>query len=40
MRGSTMENYKEMIMELLDEIDNENFMKYLYVLIREMITRK
>lgn len=35
-----MENYKAMIMELLDEIDNENFMKYLYVLIREMITRK
>ena len=35
-----MENYKEMIMELLNEIDNEGFMKYLYVLIREMISRK
>ena len=40
MRGDTMENYKAMITELLDEIDNENFMKYLYVLIKEMITRK
>lgn len=35
-----MGNYKTMIMELLDEIDNENFMKYLYVLIKEMTTRK
>ena len=35
-----MENYKNMIMELLNEIDNESFMKYLYVLISEMLTRK
>lgn len=35
-----MQNYKAMIMQLLDEITNEKCLKYLYVLMKEMRAKK
>lgn len=31
--------YKEEIIDLLQHIDNEKFLKYLYILISEMIAK-
>jgi hypothetical protein len=31
-----MQDYKKIIMELLTKIDDEDFLRYLYILIRKM----
>lgn len=35
-----MMNYKSKIIQLLDSIDDEKYMRYLYILIRQMISNK
>lgn len=32
-------NYKDEIIKMLNQIDNEKFLHYLYVLLKEMISK-
>ena len=38
MRGDTM-NYKIEIIKLLEQLDNEKFLAYLYTLVKEMVAK-
>lgn len=38
LRGDNM-NYKDEIIKMLNQIDNEKFLHYLYVLLKEMISK-
>lgn len=35
-----MMNYKSKIIQLLDSIDDEKHLRYLYILVRQMISNK
>ena len=35
-----MENYKEQIVEMVQELDSEKQLKYIYILLKEMTDRK
>lgn len=39
VRGGKMNNYRQDIIELLEQVEDEKFLRYLYLLIMEMIAK-
>lgn len=37
--GAVMEEYKRDIVEMLDQLDNEEYIKYIYVLLKTFLEK-